>query len=83
MEAEPDAKPHSPAPSSPDLAGALQLALKTAGIAGVFAVVGYISLAAHEEFLGIRTGVNDVSQLSFAAAAFLRIGCIRPSIGAI
>jgi hypothetical protein len=53
-----------------DLRDALRLSLKTLGLAGSLALVGYIALVAHLEFLGLQTDVNDVAQLSFAAAAF-------------
>jgi hypothetical protein len=56
--------------SLPDRVDLVLLTLKATGVAGVFAAVGYIALAAHQHFLGIPVDVSGLTQLTLAAAAF-------------
>jgi hypothetical protein len=67
-----------PRPPLPDVATLLRLTLKTIGIGGIFAAVGYIALIAHQEFLGIPLEVNSINQLSFAAATFWFDSILNP-----
>jgi hypothetical protein len=52
------------------LSNALRILFNTIGIAGVLAVIGYISLISHQEFLGIKFEINSIQTLSFSAAEF-------------
>jgi hypothetical protein len=56
--------------SPPGRVDLVLLTLKATGVAGVFAAVGYIALAAHQHFLGIPVDVSGFPQLTLAAAAF-------------
>jgi hypothetical protein len=64
------AKDAAPRSASTDILDALRVTLKAIGVTGVFALVGYIAMVAHGEFLGIQTEVANVTQLSLAAAQF-------------
>jgi hypothetical protein len=60
-----------PQGASGDILDVLRFSLKAVGVAGVFALVGYIVVVAHAEYLGIPSDAPTVSELSLAAAQFL------------
>lgn len=57
-------------PVQTDYAALVQIVAKTIGVGGAVATVGYISLLAHQELLGIQSDFNGAGQISIAAATF-------------